>query len=93
MAGVLLRLLSYFAASLVFKILSSLGVGIFSMYFLNEIMTNLSNSMRDALTGLAPSVISILGLFGFDKYVSIVFGAFTTVMYLKSMRLLVTRQI
>ncbi|MDQ8935790.1 DUF2523 family protein [Acinetobacter rudis] len=92
MAGLLVRILTWFASGLVFQALSAFGIGIFSMYFLNEITSTLIDSMRDAVTGLPPAVLGILGLAGFDKYLSIVLGTFVTVTYLRSMRFVLTRE-
>lgn len=92
MAGLLIRILTWFASGLVFQALSAFGIGIFSMYFLNEITSSLIDSMRDAVTGLPPAVLGILGLAGFDKYLSIVLGTFVTVTYLRSMRFVLTRE-
>lgn len=92
MAGLLMRLLTWFASGLVFKALSAFGIGIFSMYFLNQIITSLIDSMRDAVTGLPPAVLGILGLAGFDKYLSIVLGTVVTITYLRSMKFVFTRE-
>jgi len=92
MAGLLVRILTWYASGLVFQALSAFGIGIFSMYFLNEITSSLIDSMRDAVTGLPPAVLGILGLAGFDKYLSIVLGTFVTVTYLRSMRFVLTRE-
>ena len=92
MGGLLVRVLTWFASGLVFKAISAFGIGIFSMYFLNEITSSLIDSMRDAVTGLPPAVLGILGLAGFDKYLSIVLGTFVTVMYLRSMKFVFTRE-
>ncbi|HGW3827965.1 TPA: DUF2523 domain-containing protein [Acinetobacter baumannii] len=88
-----MRLLTWFASGLVFKALSAFGIGIFSMYFLNQIITSLIDSMRDAVTGLPPAVLGILGLAGFDKYLSIVLGTVVTITYLRSMKFVLTREI
>ncbi|HCA5058636.1 MULTISPECIES: DUF2523 domain-containing protein [Acinetobacter calcoaceticus/baumannii complex] len=93
MASLLMRLLTWFASGLVFKALSAFGIGIFSMYFLNQIITSLIDSMRDAVTGLPPAVLGILGLAGFDKYLSIVLGTVVTITYLRSMKFVLTREI
>lgn len=93
MASLLMRLLTWFASGLAFKALSAFGIGIFSMYFLNQIITSLIDSMRDAVTGLPPAVLGILGLAGFDKYLSIVLGTVVTITYLRSMKFVLTREI
>lgn len=92
MANLLVRLLAWFASGLVFKAISAFGIGIFSMYFLNEITSSMIDAMRDAVTGLPPAVVGILGLAGFDKYLSIVLGTFVTVTYLRSMKFVLTRE-
>lgn len=93
MGGLLVRVLTWFASGLVFRALSAFGIGIFSMYFLNEITSSLIDSMRDAVTGFPPLVLGVLGLAGFDKYLSIVLSAFVTVTYLRSMKFVLTREI
>lgn len=92
MASLIIRILTWFASGLVFQALTAFGIGIFSMYFLNEITSSMIDSMRDAVTGLPPAVLGILGLAGFDKYLSIVLGTFVTVTYLRSMKFVLTRE-
>ncbi|AVN21966.1 DUF2523 domain-containing protein [Acinetobacter pittii] len=93
MAGLLVRVLTWFASGLIFRALSALGVGIFSMYFINDILSQFISSMNNAVSSLPADVISILGIAGFDKYLSIVLGALVTVTYLRSMRFMLTRQL
>ncbi|MCL8351085.1 DUF2523 domain-containing protein [Acinetobacter baumannii] len=93
MAGLLVRVLTWFASGLIFRALSALGVGIFSMYFINDILSQFINSVNNAVSSLPADVISILGIAGFDKYLSIVLGALVTVTYLRSMRFMLTRQL
>lgn len=92
MASLLIRILTWFASGLVFQAISAFGIGIFSMYFLNEITSSMIDAMRDAVTGLPPVAVGILGLAGFDKYLSIVLGTFVTVTYLRSMKFVLTRE-
>ena len=92
MAGILVRILTWFASELAFKLISGLGVSLFSMYFLNEIAASLITSMQESVTGLPTIVISILGIAGFDKYLSIVLGTFLTVIYLRSTQVIFTKK-
>lgn len=93
MANLLIRILTWFASGLVFQAISAFGIGIFSMYFLNEITSSMIDALSDAVTGLPPPVLGILGLAGFDKYLAIVTGTFVTVTYLRSMKFVFTREL
>ena len=86
-----LRFLSYVGGTIVFKAISSLGLGLFSVFFINKLVTQSINQAVDYLkVGLPSAVLQILGLAGMDVFLSTVLSAVLVVAYLRSLKVILS---
>ncbi len=89
--GFLFRFLSYVGGTIVFKAISSLRLGLFSVFFINKLVTQSINQAVDYLkVGLPSAVLQILGLAGMDVFLSTVLSAVLVVAYLRSLKVILS---
>ncbi|CAI3132707.1 hypothetical protein MWMV18_MWMV18_03587 [Acinetobacter calcoaceticus] len=91
MASILIRILSYFASGLIFRMLSGIGLSVFTAYGLNTVFDNYITLAYQNMNGFSPMVMAFVGLAGLDQAISILVGALTFTIYLKSLSLIFTR--
>ena len=91
MASILIRVLSYIASGLIFRMLTGLGLSVFTAYSLNTVFDNYITLAYQNMNGFSPMIMAFIGLSGADQGISILVGALTFTIYLKSLSLIFTR--
>lgn len=84
MQAILLRVLTWFGTSVGIAVLKSLGVGLVTYTVLGTLMTNYLDSVRSTVNTLPVKALMILGLMGFDKFLTTVFSALAAAATLKA---------
>ncbi|MDC5516949.1 DUF2523 domain-containing protein [Acinetobacter baumannii] len=93
MAALFARVIAFAISGVVFRLLSSVGLSIFSMYAINDIFNEFIDQAYAASSGFSPTVLSLLALAGIDKCITILVGAMTFVVYLRSLSFIFGRKI
>lgn len=70
-----LSIVAFITGDLIKKLLLAAGIGVASSYFFNELIQYLITRMTINFSSLPASFISLLGMFGVDKALSIIIGA------------------
>lgn len=91
MAGLLIRLSAFIASGLIFRLLSGIGVSIFTMTAINSIFQAYIQNAYNAVGGFSPTVLAYMGVAGLDTCFTIIVGALTFAVYLRSISLIFTR--
>ncbi len=91
MATVLIRILAYIASGLIFRMLTGLGLSVVTAYTLNTVFDNYITQAYQNMNGFSPTVMALIGIAGLDQAISILVGALTFMIYLKSLSLIFTR--
>lgn len=89
MQALLIKVLIWFATGLAARILISLGIGIFTFAFLQNLQSNIQQNIMTFLNGLPADILGIMGIIGVDMYISIVLSALTISAYLKSVKIFI----
>jgi len=91
MVGLLIRLSAFIASGLIFRLLSGIGISIFTMHTINNIFQNYIQNAYSAVGGFSPTVLAYMGVAGLDKCFTVIVGALTFAVYLRSLSLIFTR--
>lgn len=91
MMGLFSRLLSIFAGSFFVKALGGVGLGVFSYSVISTKAEEILGYAISNLEGLPSDVLSLLGLLGFDQYLSIVLSAVVFRVYIISMKVFLSK--
>ena len=66
---------TYLSADFIRKILFSAGIGLASAAFFNTIIGLYLDKAINSYSGLPAAILGLMGLFGFDKALSVIIGA------------------
>jgi hypothetical protein len=91
MGALLLRLSAFVLSGLIFKVLSGIGLSVFTYYAINTVFDNYITQAYQSMNGFSPLVLALIGISGVDQGISILVGALTFTIYLKSLSLIFTR--
>lgn len=87
MAGILVRVLTWFAASFAFKLFSSLGIGLVTYNVVMTIVDEYIAAATSAMYSLPSKVLGLIGLAGVDVAMTAIFSSIVAVAYLKTLSL------
>lgn len=87
MAGILVRVLTWFAASFAFKLFSSLGIGLVTYNVVMTIVNEYIAAATSAMYSLPSKVLGLIGLAGVDQAMTAIFSSIVAVAYLKTLSL------
>ena len=91
MVSLLLRLSAYIASGLIFRLLSGIGLSIFTMTAINGVFQAYIQNAYNAVGGFSPTVLAYMGVAGVDTCFTVIVGALTFAVYLRSLSLIFTR--
>lgn len=84
MGAILIRVLTWFGSAMGIAILKSLGIGLVTYTVVGTLMTSYLDSVRSSTSSLPVKALMILGLMGFDKFLTTVFSALVAAAALKA---------
>lgn len=87
MAGILVRVLTWFAASFAFKLFSSMGIGLVTYNVVMTIVNEYISAATSAMYSLPSKVLGLIGLAGVDQAMTAIFSSIVAVAYLKTLSL------
>ncbi|ESK51863.1 DUF2523 family protein [Acinetobacter tjernbergiae] len=89
MPQIILAILGSFASSFLFRILAGAGISVYSYTKIQQYMDLFINSIIQQTSRLPASFLQLLGLAGFDTYLSIVLCALSAATFIIAMKLFV----
>lgn len=88
MFSIITRIATWFAAGLAARLLTSLGLGIYTASAINDIVSAFIASFDTAIRSLPADALALMGLAGIDNALTTIIAAITTVAYLKAFAVL-----
>jgi hypothetical protein len=87
MPALLVQILVWFATGFIFRIFSSLGVGLVTYNVVMTIVNEYIAAATAAMYSLPTKVLGLIGLAGVDQAMTIIFSSIMAVAYLKTLSL------
>lgn len=92
MPALLAAVLGFVVSGLAWRILASIGFGLTTAYFVNDVISDyLNKSLRLMNGALPPDIAALLGMVGADDCLSVMCGGITFIAVYKSLKLMFVR--
>lgn len=89
----IISIISFIVSGLIFRLLASIGFGLGTAYFINQVINDyLTRSINLMGTALPPETSAFLNIIGADHCISVMMGGLTFVAVYKSLKLILVRQ-